>query len=446
MNVRPTFPFTVTSRDVWSIALPACLAFITEPLVGFVDITVIGRTGDASLLGGLVLGALVFDFLFSMAYFLRIGTAGLVAQSIGARDPRDGLLHAMRAIVLGAVIGVALMVLSPVIMWVAQLALAPQPGVSEALAAYFYVRILGAPLVLVNYVMLGWFYGRGAATTGMMLQMLLHGTNIVLSILFVFALHMGVIGAALGTLIGEAVAVLAGLTLFARHYGGVRKVVAMIAPDELREGEALRRLVGLNRDLMIRSLSLMSAYGWFAAQGSRMGEVALSANAILLNLLMIVAFFQDGIAQAAEQLSGKAYGANWRPAFDAAYGLSFAWGLIISVGLGLAWYFGGDAVIGLMTTNDSVRAAAHDYLWIAALCALTFMPAFVFDGVLIGLTQNVMMRNGMVASLLVFLGAAAILQPAMGNLGLWLSLHLWFAARGAYYWFALERKRAGLFA
>ncbi|MBL8597642.1 MAG: MATE family efflux transporter [Devosia sp.] len=446
MSDRPQHPFTVRSRDVWAIALPACLAFITEPLVGFVDITVIGRTGDAALLGGLVLGALLFDFIFSMAYFLRIGTAGLVAQSIGARDPRDGLLHATRAIVLAVIVGIGMVVLSPLILWLAELALAPRPAVRDALAGYYYVRILGAPLVLINYVMLGWFYGRGAATTGMLLQLLLHGIDITLSIVFVFVLGMGVAGAALGTLIGEAVAALAGLALFARHYGGVRRVVAMIAPGELREGEALRRLVGLNRDLMIRSISLMSAYAWFAAQGSRMGEVALSANAILLNLLMIVAFFQDGIAQAAEQLSGKAYGANWRPAFDSAYRLSFVWGLILSVGLGLLWYLGGDTIVGLMTTNEAVRAMAHDYVWIAALTTLTFMPAFVFDGILIGLTQNVTMRNGMVLSLAIFLAAAVLLQPLLGNLGLWLSLHLWYAARAIYYWVALNRKRAGLFA
>ncbi|RYE09606.1 MAG: MATE family efflux transporter [Hyphomicrobiales bacterium] len=446
MTARPSYPFTVKSRDVWAIALPACLAFITEPLVGIVDITVIGRLGDASLLGGLVLGALLFDFLFSMAYFLRIGTAGLVAQEIGRRDPRDGLLHAVRAIVLAVLIGIGMIVLSPLILWLAELALAPQDGVREALAGYFYVRILAAPLALINYVMLGWFYGRGAATTGMLLQMLLHVIDIILSVAFVFWLHMGVAGAALGTVIAQAVAVLAGLALFARHYGSVGQVLKAIVPGELREGQALRRLIGLNRDLMIRSISLMSAYGWFAAQGSRMGEVALSANAILLNLLMVVAFFQDGIAQAAEQLSGKAYGANYKPAFDSAFRLSFVWGGVISVGLGLAWYLGGDAVIALMTTNEAVRAAAHDYLWIAALCALTFMPAFVFDGVLIGLTQNVMMRNGMVASLLVFLAAALLLQPVLGNLGLWLSLHIWFAARGLYYWIALNRKREMLFA
>jgi Na+-driven multidrug efflux pump len=249
----------------------------------------------------------------------------------------------------------------------------------------------------------------------------------------------------MGTLMGESIAALAGLTLFARHYGGVRKLLSLVQSGELREVSALRRLVGLNRDLLIRSASLMMAYAWFAAQGSRMGEVALSANAVLLNLLMIAAFFLDGIAQAAEQLSGKAYGANYRPAFDEAYRLSFLWGLVIGIVLGLAWCLGGGALIGLMTTNEPVRQAAHDFLWIAALSAVTAMPAFLYDGVLIGLTQNAMMRNGMVASLVVFLIAAYLLQMPLGNLGLWIALHLWFLARGGYYWLRLERKRPALF-
>ena len=446
MSDRPSYPFTVTSRDVWRIALPASLAFITEPLVGFTDITVIGRLGDADLLGGLVLGALVFDFLFSLAYFLRIGTAGLTAQAVGARDPRDGLLHASRAIVLAVIIGAAMIALSVPLFWVAETLLAAKDGVREALATYFYIRIWGAPLVLINYVMLGWFYGRAAATTGMTLQIMLHGVNIAACVVFVYVFHWGVAGAGFGTLLGELIATLAGLALFVRHFGGVRKLLALIQPGELREVQALKRLVGLNRDLMIRSAALMSAYAWFAAQGSRMGEIALSANALLLNQLMIVAYFLDGIAQAGEQLGGKALGANWRPAFDRAYALSFRWGLVISLGLGLIWYVGGDAAIGLMTTNEAVRQAAHDYLWIAALGTLTFMPAFVYDGILVGLTQNAIMRNGMLASLVVFLVAAMLLKMPFGNLGLWLALHIWFIARGAFYWWSLERRRASLFA
>ena len=445
MSARPQHPFTVRHADVWRIALPASIAFITEPMVGLVDITVIGRLGDAALLGGLVLGALVFDVIFSLAYFLRIGTAGLTAQSIGARDPRDGLLHISRAILLAVIIGIAMIALGAPMLWLANATLAPEPGVAAALADYFAWRLWSAPFALINYALLGWFYGRAAAKTGMLLQLLLHGCDIVLSIWFVHGLGWGVPGAAFGTVIGQIIAAAAGLILLLRHYGGLRAVLAAIAPGELLAPIAIRRMFGLSRDLMIRSMALMGAYAWFAAQGSRMGEVALSANAILLNLLMVVGFFLDGIAQAAEQLTGKAVGANWRPAFDRAYGLSFLWGLAIAVGLGLAWYLGGPTLIGLMTTNLEVQAYALTYLPIAALCALSFMPAFVYDGILIGTTLNTTMRNGMVVSLVVFLAAAALLQPLWGNLGLWLALHAWFLARGIIYWWALERRKAGLF-
>ncbi|ODT76024.1 MAG: hypothetical protein ABS76_32325 [Pelagibacterium sp. SCN 64-44] len=446
MTARPQHPFNVRSRDVWAIALPASIAFITEPLVGLVDITVIGRLGDAALLGGLVLGALVFDVLFSLAYFLRIGTAGLVAQAVGAKDKRDGLLHVSRALVLGLGIGVAMALLAVPILWFSTWLLAPEPAVEAALADYFHWRIWSAPFSLINYALLGWFYGRAAARTGMALQLLLHLIDITLSIWFVHGLGWGVPGAAFGTVIGQAVAAGVGLALLVRHYGGLRALLGRIAPGELRDAPAIRRMFGLSRDLMIRSMALMGAYAWFAAQGSRMGEVALAANAVLLNLLMVVGFFLDGIAQAAEQLTGKAVGANWRPAFDKAYGLSMLWGLVIALGLGAVWYFSGPWVIGFMTTNGAVREYALGYLPIAALCALTFMPAFVYDGILIGTTQNVVMRNGMVASLAVFLAAALILQPAFGNWGLWAALHCWFLARGAIYWWALERRKAGLFA
>lgn len=443
---RPQHPFTVRHADVWKIALPASLAFITEPLVGIVDITVIGRLGDAGLLGGLVLGALVFDIIFSLAYFLRIGTAGLVAQSVGARDPRDGLLHVVRAILLGIGIGAVMIVLAWPMLWLATTLLAPGSAATEALGDYFFIRIWSAPFSLINYALLGWFYGRAAATTGMALQLVLHGINIAASIAFVYLMGWGVAGAAAGTVLGQIVAAVVGLGLLLRHYGGLKAVLGRIAPGELRDATALRRMFGLSRDLMIRSAALMGAYAWFAAQGSRMGEVALSANAVLLTLLMTIAFFLDGIAQAAEQLTGKAVGANWRPAFDQAYKLSFFWGLILTVTLGLAWYAAGPFIIGLMTTNADVQAYALTYLPIAALCTVTFMPAFVYDGILIGTTLNTTMRNGMVASLAVFLAAALALQPLLGNWGLWAALHCWFVARGAIYWWALERRRAGLFA
>jgi len=279
----------------------------------------------------------------------------------------------------------------------------------------------------------------------MLLQLVIHGVNIVASIGLVYGLGWGVPGVALGTVLGQAVSAGLGLAILVRHFGGMAKIAGLIAPAALFDTAALRRMFGLSRDLMIRSIALMCAYGWFAAQGSRMGEVALGANAILLNFLMISGFFLDGIAQAAEQLCGKAVGANWKPAFDRAYALSFRWGVVIAAGLALFWLAGGWLLIDLMTTNEPVRAHARAFLLLAALAPLTCMPPFLFDGILTGATMNDVMRNGMLVALAVFLAAALILQPAFGNTGLWLSLHIFFLARAAIYWRALHHRRAALF-
>ena len=429
---RPQFPFEVTSRDILGIALPAAVAFITEPLVGIVDITVIGRLGDPKLLGGLVLGALAFDVIFALAYFLRLGTAGLTAQAIGAQDPRDGLMPAVRALLVGVGLGLALIALSQPILVLTDKVLAPAPGVDAALATYLMTRMWTAPFSLINYALLGWFYGRASARTGMALQILIHGVNIALNL-------------ALATVCANAAAALVGIVLLVRHFGGPRRLVSLIVPAELLDATALRRMVSLSRDITIRSAALMASYAYFAAQGSRAGEVVLAGNAILMNFLMIMAFFLDGLAQAAEQLAGKAVGANWRPAFDRAVRLSFGWGWLVGLVLAGIIMAAGPLLIALMTTSSPVAAHAELYLPLAALTALTGMPAFVMDGVVSGATLNSVMRNGMLLSLAMFLGMALALQPLLGNTGLWLALNGFFLARGFILWLGMERRKVGLF-
>ncbi|MBN8997519.1 MAG: MATE family efflux transporter [Rhizobiales bacterium] len=446
MPGRPTYPFDVHSRDVWRIALPASFAFITEPLVGTVDVTVIGRLGDPNLLGGLVLGAVVFDLIFALAYFLRVGTAGLTAQSVGARDPHDGLMHLARAVGLAVVIGLAMILLSPLVVTLADHALAPAPGVRSALATYIQVRILAAPFALTNYALLGWFYGRAAARTGMALQIVIHSVNIAASLLFVFGFGWGVAGVAAAAVLGGTTAAIIGLVIATRHFGGVHRTLALLHPRELFDAAALARMFRLSRDVTIRSLALVFAYAWFAAAGSRAGEVILSANAVLLNILMISGFFLDGIGQAAEQLCGKSVGANWRPAFDRALRLSMRWGLVIAVALAAVWFLAGAAFIDFLTTSPDVRETAYRYLPFAACASLTGMPAFVLDGVLIGATLNRVMRNGMLVAVAIYLGAAFILERLLGNAGLWLALHVFFVSRAVLYWIAVGRNRHGLFA
>jgi MATE family multidrug resistance protein len=445
MNIRPSFPFTVTSRDVWSIALPASLAFITEPLVGFTDITVIGRLGDANLLGGLVLGALAFDIIFALTFFLRLGTAGLTAQSIGARDADDGLMHLVRACLIGVSIGVLLIVLTWPLELVLSRILGATPEVQPAFSAYLSTRLWSAPLVLVNYSLLGWFYGRASATQGMLLQMLVNGINVLTCIVLVFGLHMGVVGVALGAVAGHTVAAVVGLALVVRHFGGLARMRALVSWARLRDTTALGRLFALSRDLTIRSAALMSAFAYFTAQTARVGEISLASNAVLMQFLMISAFFLDGQGQAAEQLCGKAVGANYRPGFERALALTLGWGLAVSVAMFALFWFGGDWLISVMTASPEVQADAHHYLVFAAITAFTGMPAFVMDGVMSGATLNTIIRNGMVVSFAVYLALALLLQPMLGVTGLWIAINMFFVTRAVIFFVATRWKLPQLF-
>ncbi|MCF6303593.1 MAG: MATE family efflux transporter, partial [Devosiaceae bacterium] len=283
-------PFSVGHRDILAIALPASVAFITVPLVGIVDIAIIGRLGSAALLGGIELGAVSFSLLFAMAYFLRLGTAGLVAQSIGADTPDGGLSHLVRAALIGVGFGILILLFSPLIQ-MAGLALfaPPTQAVRDAYLTYLEVRIWSAPFVLLNFAFLGWFYGRGAAKTGMMVQIFLNLINIGFSIWFVYAMNWGVAGAAAGTLVAEILAAMAAMAIIFLQTAGKGKARALNL-KQLLETKALWRLFDLSRDLMIRSLVLSGCFAFFSAQMSRTGEITLASSAILLNFMMVTAF------------------------------------------------------------------------------------------------------------------------------------------------------------
>lgn len=438
-------PFEVRHRDVWRIALPATLAFVTEPLAGLTDLTVIGRLGDASLLAGTVLGGLAATVIFSLFYFLRLGTAGLTAQAIGARDPDDGLIHLVRAGLLSVLLGGMVITLGQPIEAFLALVLQPPTNAGPHYATYFSVRLWSAPFVCLNYALLGWFYGRAAATTGMALQFIIHGINIVLSIWLVYGLGWGVYGVALATVLGQVAATLAGLYLVYRHFGSFSRLGSIASFKAIADAPALKRLFGLSRDLTIRTLVLNGVFVFFTAQTSRMGEVTLAANELLLYFLMVTAFFLDGQGQAAEQLCGKAVGARYRPAFAQAVRLSLMWGFGIGFCMFVFWMAAGPGLIDFMTTNAEIRQTARQNLFPAALAAFTGVLPFVMDGVTQGATLNRVIRDGMLASTAIYLVVALTLQSLYGLDGLWVALHVFFVARGIIFAIAVQKSLPALF-
>ena len=425
--VSESRPFDVTHRAVLAIALPMTIAYLSTPLLGIVDTAVIGQLGRADLLGGIAVGAVVFDFLFTTFNFLRMGTTGQAAQAYGAGD-RIGLNAVLyRSALIALAAGLAMIVLSAPILALAIGLMGASAAVNTAVSDYFSIRILAAPAGLLNYVLLGWFLGQGQARKALILQLLLNISNIAFSAYFVLVLDMGVAGVAWGTVLSQAITLVAGAALaYAALAGDLTFPTAVVFARD-----RLLRTFALNRDIMIRSFSLLVTFALFTSAGARQGDVVLAANAVLMNFFMLASFFLDGTATAAEQLAGRAIGANYRPAFVKAVRLSCGWGLAIAAVLSLVLYGAGPVLIDLITTSPEVRETARTYLIWAALTPLFGVMAFQLDGVFIGATWSDDMRNMMLVSLVAYVVVWALATPVLGNHGLWLALATFLAVRGA---------------
>ena len=420
-------PEAVTHRRVLAIALPMTVAHLTTPLLGIIDTAVVGRLGDAALLGGVALGAVVFDFLFWGFGFLRMGTVGLAAQALGRRDKLEERAVLARALMLALVCGLALILLRHPIEAAALALGGASAEVNAAVATYFQVRIFAAPFSLANYALLGWLTGLGRTGHALALQVGIGLLNTALTIWLVLGLGWGVAGSAAGTLAAEMAGALVGLVLCARLLGFRLAVPRAVLLDR-RE---LLATLALNRDIMIRTAALMFAFGFFAAQGARAGDVTLAANALLNNMVLLAAYFLDGFATAAEQICGQAVGARDRTSFMKGMRLVILWGFGVAIAACLAYLSVGPMVIDLMTTNAEVRAAARTFLVFAAILPMVGVFAYAFDGIYIGALWSRDMRNLMVAALAAYLMAFFALS-FLGNAGLWLSLLVFLAARGGF--------------
>jgi putative MATE family efflux protein len=418
--------FAVTNRSVLAIAVPMTLAYLTTPLLGIVDTAVVGQFGDAALLGGLAAGSLVFDVVFTTFNFLRSGTTGLVAQAFGRGDALEEQAVLWRAVLIAVVAGVMLAALSPLFAVAGQWFMGAEPRVSAAMSVYIRIRLLAAPFSLINYAILGYVLGRGEGGLGLMLQAVLNGINIALCFLLGLELGWGVAGVAWATVTGEFLAMLLGLAIVLSRF----RTLERPSCRRILDLSAYRRMLSLNRDIMIRSFSLLAAFALFTRQGAQFGTVTLAANAVLMNFFLIAGYFLDGFATAAEQLAGRAIGAQAPAPFRQAVRLTLIWGFGLAGLATLTLLTAGASLVALVTTSPEVRAIADTYLPWAAFTALSGVLAFEMDGVFIGATWSRDMRNMMLLSFLAFSAALITLAPAFGNNGLWASLHVFLLVRG----------------
>lgn len=416
----------LTHSRVLKIAFPIMLANATVPILGLVDTGVVGQLGQAAPIGAVGIGAIILTGIYWMFGFLRMGTTGMVAQALGAKDQREVVALLIRALIIGIGAGLCIIVLQTPLFWGAS-QISPASGEVEGLARqYMQIRVWSAPATIALYGITGWLIAQERTRAVLVLQLWMNGLNIGLDLWFVLGLGWGVQGVALATFLAEWSGLALGLWLCRTAFAGQMWHNWPVVFDKAR----LKAMAAVNGDIMIRSFLLQTVFVSFLFFGASFGDVTLAANQILVQFLEIIATMLDGFAFAASSLVGQAMGARERGALRRSVLLSSQWGLICVIGLTIAIWLFGATIVDLMTTSNEVRFEARIYLGYVIAAPLLGVAAFMLDGVFIGATRSKDMRNMMVLSFAVYAISIAVLMPIYGNHGLWMALLLSFVARG----------------
>ncbi|MEX1660254.1 MATE family efflux transporter [uncultured Thioclava sp.] len=415
----------ITHARVLKIALPIVLSNATIPILGAVDTGVVGQLGLPAPIGAVGIGAVILSSIYWIFGFLRMGTTGLVSQAHGTGDTVEVSAGLMRALIIAAAAGLALVALQIPIFWAA-FRLAPASAEVESLARdYLQIRIWGAPLTISLYAFTGWLIALERTRSVLVLQVAMNALNVTLDLWFVLGLGFGVKGVAVATLISELGGVALALWLTrAAFMGGLWRARAIF--DRVKLGVMAR----VNSDIMIRSVLLQASFTTFLFLGAGQGDVTLAANQVLLQFLEITAFALDGFAFSAESLVGQAVGARSVSRMRRAAIVAAQWGVGGAALLGVVFFLAGPWIVDVMTTAPEVRLAARSYLPWIAIAPVIGIASWMFDGIFIGATLTREMRNAMFVSVAIYVVALLILIPAFGNHGLWAALMVLNGARG----------------
>ena len=419
------------NHRVWSLAWPIILANMSVPLAGAVDTAVVGHLPDPSLIGAVGLAAVLFSFLYWAFAFLRMATTGFVAQRYGAKDYAELHDSCVRAVLLGAIIGLALIATQVPIAITFFRLIDGSASVEQHANTYFQYRIWGAPAALINFAVLGILFGMQRMRGALISQLVLNVTNVALDLLFVVSFGWGVEGVAIATVISEYLAMLVGLWFVVTS---IRQFNTRTRWSLLLEASRIKQLVVVNLNLMVRTVSVLLVFAHFTAVSATLGDVLLAANVVLMHFFNLASYGLDGFAHAVEALGGYAFGKRDKAAFKAAVRAS----CVCSVGIAglftLVFWLGGEMLVGVMTDITIVRETSSTYLWWLIVIPVIAVWSFLLDGVFVGATRSAAMRDCMLLSGGAYLVAVWLTLPLLGNHGLWLSISVFVVVRGLVLW------------
>ena len=410
-------------QQILKIALPAIVTNITVPLLGLVDTAIVGHMGSAAYIGAVAVGSMIFNLVYWVFGFLRMGTSGMTAQARGRRD----FSEVTRLLVRSGWVSLSIALLIIVLQWPVREGMlwfiGPSEDVRPLAVTYFNIVVWGAPAMLSLYSLSGWYIGMQNTRIPMFVSIIQNVVNIVASLTFVYGLGMKVEGVALGTVVAQYAGCLMALWFLWRYYRKLFKIHT--------KGQTLCvNLFSTNRDIFLRTICLVAVNLYFTSAGARQGATILAVNTLLMQLYLLFSYIMDGFAFAGEALGGRYWGARDMEAYKDVVRRLFGWGAMMTILFTAIYVVGGKPFLSLLTDEPQVVEASQTYVWWAYLIPAAGVAAFIWDGLFIGTTKTRGMLISSAIATLIFFVTATITIGIMGNHGLWLSMILYLLTRG----------------
>ena len=419
------------NKQILKLALPNIITNITVPLLGLVDIAIVGHIGNEGHIGAIAIGTMIFNLIYWNFGFLRMGTSGMTAQAYGANDMDEAMRIMVRGLAIAFSAATLLILLQYPIARLCEISVDCSEEAMRLALQYFYIRIWAAPATLGLYVLKGWFIGMQNSKTPMWIAIILNIINIAFSLLFVIVWKMDIQGVALGTVLAQYSGFIMAVVFWFRKYGYLRTRINLRESLHLPE---MKQFFKVNGDIFLRTLCLVAVFTFIPAISAHMGDSILAANTLLMQLFTIFSYIMDGFAYAGESLVGRYIGAKDQKNLRLSVKLLLRWGMIITLIFTVLYFFFGEYILMVLTNKRAVIDEAMKYITWTLLVPITGFSAFLFDGIYIGATASKSMRNIMFVATAVFFIAYYALAPMLGNDGLWIAFLFFLTLRGGLMW------------
>lgn len=417
----------IGNKRILAIAIPSIISNITVPLLGLIDVSIVGHLGSPAYIGAIAVGGMLFNIIYWIFGFLRMGTSGMTSQAYGQRNMHEVAQLLLRSVGVGLLIALFLLLLQYPIQKLAFTFIKTTPEIETLATLYFRICIWGAPAMLGLYGFAGWFIGMQNSRFPMYIAIMQNIVNIAASLSFVFLLNMKVEGVALGTLIAQYAGFLMAVWLWIRYYKPLRKQITL---KGVWQKQAMTRFFSVNRDIFFRTLCLVIVTMYFTSAGAAQGEIVLAVNTLLMQLFTLFSYIMDGFAYAGEALAGKYIGARNRTALHQTVRQLFGWGIGLSIAFTLLYAIGGKSFLGLLTNETAVIGEAGNYFYWVLAIPLAGFSAFLWDGIFIGATATRQMLVAMLIASVSFFATYYSFHSLMGNHALWLAFLVYLFLRG----------------